>query len=190
MTRSEILPALAEDHAWTEIGRIDATCTESGSASYNCSVCHESKTEPLPALDHDWTETDRAPATCTDAGYIKRTCSRCSFSTMEEIPPLSSGHTWTETNRREPTEISSGLIEYTCSTCGASRSEILPALGSGSSGGSMSELLEKISVVLSVSMNWVSIVAERVVNNPILLIMVILSFLGTGVLLFRRLLNL
>ena len=44
-TRSETLPAPAEDHAWTEIDRTNATCTESGSVFYECSVCHESKTE-------------------------------------------------------------------------------------------------------------------------------------------------
>lgn len=56
--------------------------------------------------------------------------------------------------------------------------------------GSMSELLEMISSVLAAAMDWVSIVAEKVVGNPILLIVVILSFLSTGILLFRRLLNL
>ena len=189
-TKTETIPELAADHTWVESSRTPATCTKAGSVSYTCSTCHSTKTDPLTALDHDWAETNRVPATCTEVGYIKRACSRCGFSISEEIPALGSDHVWEETNRKAPTETASGLVEYTCSTCGVSKSEVLPALGSGSSDGSMSELLAKISVVLSASMNWVSIVAERVVNNPILLIMVILGFLGTGVLLFRRLLNL
>lgn len=54
----------------------------------------------------------------------------------------------------------------------------------------MSEMLSTISTVLTVSLSWMTLVTDKIVSNPILLIVVILSFLGTGVLLFKRLLNL
>lgn len=54
----------------------------------------------------------------------------------------------------------------------------------------MSEMLSTISTVLTVSLGWMALVTDKIVSNPILLIVVILSFLGTGVLLFKRLLNL
>ena len=54
----------------------------------------------------------------------------------------------------------------------------------------MSEMLSTISTVLTVSLGWMALVTDVIASNPILLIVVILSFLGTGVLLFKRLLNL
>lgn len=170
-----------------ETSRVPATCTAAGSVSYDCSVCHEKKTDPLPALDHAWMETDRQPATCTEAGFVKRSCSRCGFAASEELPALGSAHTWEETGRTEPTETAAGLIEYTCSTCGATKSEAIPILRPS---GSMGEFLTIISSVMQVAMGWVAIVADKVVRNPILLLVVIISFLGTGVILFRRLLKL
>ena len=116
-----------------------------------------------------------------------RTCSRCGFAATEEIPALGSDHTWEETSRTEATETISGSIEYTCSTCGAVRNERIPALGGN---GSMTALLATISNVLTVVLGWVAAVAEGIWRNPILTIVVIIGFLGTGLLLFKRLLNL
>jgi multisubunit Na+/H+ antiporter MnhF subunit len=53
----------------------------------------------------------------------------------------------------------------------------------------MAEMLASISTVLSAILGWVGIVSEKVSTNPVLLIVVLLSFLGTGVLLFKRLLG-
>ncbi len=178
---------MAEDHTWAEISRVPVTCTTAGSVSFDCPVCHEKKTDLLPALDHTWTEADRQPATCTEAGFVKRTCSRCGFAASEELPALGSAHTWEETGRTEPTEVAAGLIEYTCLTCGAIKNETIPTLRPGSS---MSGFLMTVSDVMTAVIGWVVIVADKVVKNPVLLLVVIISFLGTGVVLFRRLLKL
>lgn len=185
-TKTETIPQLAFDHTWVEVSRTDATCTAGGFVSYGCSVCHETKTDPLPALGHDWTETSRIPATCTNPGSIDRTCSRCGFTASEELPALGSGHTWMETSRVDPTATASGSVEYICSTCNAARTETLPALGSS---GSMTELLTAISVVLAASLGWVSVVAGKIAENPVLLFVVVISFLGTVMLLFKRMLH-
>ena len=182
-----MLPALAEDHTWVETNSTDPTCTAAGSVEYVCSVCNEVKTESLPAFDHDWTEASRHPATCTNPGSISRVCSRCGFSVSEELPALGSDHTWEETSREEPTTAGPGSVTYTCSICGAERMEVLPAI---SSGGSMGDVLSSISDIVTVALGWVSVVADSIVRNPILLILVMIGFLGTAVLLFRRLLNL
>ena len=86
----------------------------------------------------------------------------------------------------EPTDNAPGSLELTCSVCGAVRREILPPLAAP---GSMAEMLASISTVLSAILGWVGIVSEKVSANPVLLIVVLLSFLGTGVLLFKRLLG-
>ncbi len=182
--KSDTLPALG--HSWTETSRTDATCTAAGSVSYACSVCEETKTESLSALGHAWEETNRTPATCTTPGSVDRTCTRCGFTASEELPALGSDHTWSETSRREPTQTAPGLVEYTCSVCGSVKSETLPAL---SSSGSMSELLAVVSSILSVALGWMSVVANKVASNPILLLAVVIGFLGTGVILFKRFLN-
>ena len=184
-TRSETLPALAEDHAWTETDRANATCTESGSVFYECSFCHESKTESIPALDHDWTETSRTPATCTEEGAVDRTCIRCGFSVFEKIPALGTDHTWEEVNRTPPTETAPGLIEYTCSICGVSKTELIPILNPG---GPASDFLPVLSSVMSVGVNWVSAVAGKIASNPTLLIIAVIGFIGTGAVWFKRLL--
>ena len=54
----------------------------------------------------------------------------------------------------------------------------------------MSGLLEKMTEVLTACLNWVGVVADVIAQNPILLLVVVISFIGTGVVLFRRILKL
>ena len=185
--KAETIPQLAQGHAWEEISRTDATCTAAGSVVSRCTRCNETKTEDIPALDHAWEESDRTPPTCTDAGSVHRTCTRCGFSVSEEIPALGSAHTWEETSRTDATQTSAGSIEYTCTVCGAVRSERIPPLGLDLT---MSGLLQKMSEVLTVSMDWIGAVAGVIAENPILLLAVVISFIGAVVVLFRRVLNL
>ena len=55
---------------------------------------------------------------------------------------------------------------------------------------SMSGLLEKITDVLAVCLSWLAVVADVIVKNPILLLAVVIGFIGTGLVLFRRVLRL
>jgi len=178
--KTETIPKLAEDHTWTETARTEPTCTASGSADYECSTCHETKTESLPALDHDWEQSGHTDPSCTAPGSTSYTCSRCGFSRSENLPALGSGHAWTETSRTE-TE-----VHYTCSTCGETKTEPIKA----PSDMTMSSLLEKITAVFSTALDWTGTVAATIAANPMLLLCVVLGFIGTGVLLFKRFLRL
>ena len=166
---------------------MEATCIAAGSAASICTRCNETKTEELPALDHAWEETGRTPPTCVDAGSIHKTCTRCGFSASEEVPALGSSHVWEETSRTDATQTAAGFVEYTCSACGAVRSERIPPAGLDLS---MSGLLDQMTAVLAVCLGWVGVVADVIARNPILLLTVVIGFIGTGVVLFRRLLRL
>ena len=187
LTKSDVIPQLAEDHTWQESSRTPATCIMVGSVSYDCSVCHEEKTDSLPALGHAWKETSRQPATCTETGYIRRTCTQCDFSASEELPALGVAHSWEETERVDATQTSAGLVAYTCSVCGISRSERIPPLGLDLT---MSGLLENMTGILTACLGWIGVVADGIAENPILLLIVFIGFIGSGVVLFRRILKL
>lgn len=83
-----------EEHSWNE-GAVTTqpTCTEDGAAVFRCTVCGETKTEPVSALGHDMAEYEAMEATCTQAGHnAYEVCSRCGYSTTyQTIPAL--GHT-------------------------------------------------------------------------------------------------
>lgn len=185
--KTETISQLAEDHTWVETDRTDATCTTDGFVDYDCSVCHATKTNVLPSLDHAWEEKGYMPPTCTDPGSISRTCSRCGFSAVEELPALGSDHVWEESGRTDATQTAAGSVTYTCSTCGASKSERIPPLGLDLT---MSNFLEKMTEVLNVCLSWVGVLADGVTRNPILFLAVVIGFIGTGVILFRRMLKL
>lgn len=102
------------------------------------------------------------------------------YSPTFVIPALGSGHAWTETSRTE-TE-----VHYTCSTCGETKTEPINA----PSDLTMSSLMEKITAVFSTALDWTGTVAATIAANPMLLLCVVLGFIGTGVLLFKRFLRL
>jgi len=54
----------------------------------------------------------------------------------------------------------------------------------------MGSLLETLSTVFAAALGWTSTVAATIADHPILLFCVVLGFIGTGILLFKRLLNL
>ena len=144
-----------------------------------------------PALDHAWEEFRHTDPTCTDPGSTEYVCTRCQFAKSEPVPALGGSHTWEETSRIEPTETSPGLVEYICSICNAARTEELPRLVPDPGGSlTMTALLEKMTGVLSVVLSWTGLVSQTVVDNPVLLLCVVIGFIGTALLLFKRLLDL
>ena len=185
ITRTDDLPA--QGHTWIETDFHPADCTSAGSVISVCSLCGETQTEELPALGHTWEETGSIAPTCTDPGSIRRTCSQCGFSVSEQVPALGLAHDWQETSRADATETAAGSIGYTCSVCGSSKSERIPPVGIDLS---MSGLLAKITEVLTAALGWVGVVADVTVRYPILLLIVVLGFIGAGVVLFRRFLRL
>lgn len=53
----------------------------------------------------------------------------------------------------------------------------------------MGTLLTTIGEVFTAAVGWVGTVADTIADNPILLIGVVMGFIGVGVGLFRRMLN-
>lgn len=53
----------------------------------------------------------------------------------------------------------------------------------------MGTLLTTIGEVFTAAVGWVGTVADTISDNPILLIGVVMGFIGVGVGLFRRMLN-
>lgn len=59
----------------------------------------------------------------------------------------------------------------------------------GGSGLTMVTVLSTITEVFTAAVGWVGTVSETVVNNPLLLVGVVIGFIGTGIGLFSRLLR-
>lgn len=53
----------------------------------------------------------------------------------------------------------------------------------------MTEILSEITTVFTAAMGWASTVGAKVADTPLLLIGVVVSFVGLGVGLFKRLLH-
>lgn len=53
----------------------------------------------------------------------------------------------------------------------------------------MATVLSTITEVFTAAVGWVGTVSETVVNNPLLLVGVVIGFIGTGIGLFSRLLR-
>ncbi len=115
VTKDIELKAIWEhNHDWKIADTIDATCTETGTATYSCS-CGETKTEVLAALGHDWKPVSvvRQP-TCTEDGLQNAACSRCDETKDSSAIPAT-GH--------NPGDLVIGSGEYSgkhyriCSAC-------------------------------------------------------------------------
>lgn len=102
-------------HNWTVTDTQAPTCVEDGSTTSACTVCGETKTEPIPASgahDYDTAFTVDTPATCTETGEKSRHCkaSGCTARTeVTEIP--ATGHAL-------PTEPTEAEISPTCKAPG------------------------------------------------------------------------
>ena len=53
----------------------------------------------------------------------------------------------------------------------------------------MTELLSTVTEVFTAAVGWVGTVATTIIGEPLLLIGVVMGFIGVGVGLFRRMLN-
>ena len=106
------------ESGWQETDRVDATCTEAGSITYNNSNNTEiTKTEEIAALGHAYEVTDTKEPTCTEKGSTTYTCSRCGDTYTEEAEAL--GHQkgdWEVT--KEPGLSSEGEKVIKCTICG------------------------------------------------------------------------
>ncbi len=124
-------------HIWDE-GEVikEPTCTETGTKTYTCSVCQETKTEEIEMAEHtesEPVEENRVEATCTKEGSYDLVvrCSVCDeiLSTEHKTIPLKE-HTWDEGEIKvEPTCTETGMKICTCTVCGETKEEVVEALG-------------------------------------------------------------
>ena len=124
----ETITVPAAGHQYSESVTKGATCTETGVATYTCSVCGDSYTREIPALGHAYVDVVTAP-TCTEQGYTTHTCSRCGDSYVDSYVDAL-GHSW---NAGEVTTEASctdeGVRTFTCTVCGATKTEAISAAG-------------------------------------------------------------
>lgn len=115
-TKQEAIPATGQ-HTYEVTDSTDATCTETGSVTYTCSVCGDTYTKETDLLEHTYEVTDTTDATCTKPGSTTYTCSVCGDSYKEKIP--ATGHDngeWTVTQKAGA--FSTGTKELRCTACG------------------------------------------------------------------------
>ncbi|MBR3991905.1 MAG: S8 family serine peptidase, partial [Clostridia bacterium] len=80
-------------HDWTEAERQEATCTEDGYVTYQCSKCGETKTEVLDATGHTLVIDPEVPATCTEDGLTAGVqCSVCDEILIPQEVITAAGH--------------------------------------------------------------------------------------------------
>ena len=116
-------------HVWDEgVVKTPATCKDKGVMLYTCTLCGETKEEPIDTVDHTWGEWEvTTPASCGVDGVETRTCSVCGET--ETRPAAALEHNWVETERVEATGCTAGKVVYTCSICGETKEEALAASG-------------------------------------------------------------
>ena len=118
------------DHAWDE-GAVttEPTCTEDGVKTYTCSLCGETRTEPVPATGHTSDEgVVTTEPTCTEDGVKTYTCTVCGQVLKTESIPAT-GHSWGDwVLTTEPTLDADGVETRTCQTCGATETRPVAAV--------------------------------------------------------------
>lgn len=112
----ETKPSLG-GHKW-QPGEITKapTCTTAGEQKYTCTVCNQTKTEPVKATGHNWDIKITREATCTSNGTYRRTCKTCGYFENHSI--TATGHKPEIRNKKEATCSTTGYTGDTyCSVC-------------------------------------------------------------------------
>lgn len=113
----ETKPSLG-GHKW-KAGDItkEPTCTVNGEQQYTCTVCNQTKTEPVKATGHDWQINKiLSAATCTSNGIARYICKTCGYGENHTITAI--GHKPEIRNKKEATCSSTGYTGDTyCSVC-------------------------------------------------------------------------
>ena len=111
------------EHEWTEIDRIEATCTSKGIIYYQCPICNGSKFELYGSVKgHIWEETKTVAASCTEGGYTLYTCTGCGAE-QKTVTSDPIDHDWVFVKEISATCTEDGILVYECSSCGEIRNE-------------------------------------------------------------------
>ncbi|MBQ9557058.1 MAG: hypothetical protein IJU94_00445 [Clostridia bacterium] len=83
-------------HEWQTLEDVPATCEDSGSASFVCAKCGETRSEFRPATGHSWSDWEEIkPADCTEGGLEVRVCANDpEHIERRSTDPL--GHVWSD----------------------------------------------------------------------------------------------
>ena len=122
-TLSQTITVNVTTHAWDE-GKVTTAprCEEKGVKTYTCTVCKETKTEPVEVTGHQHTEIRNAKeAECEIAGYTGDTyCTDCNKKLEDGKEIAATGHQNTEV--RDAVEATCKKAGYTgntyCLKCG------------------------------------------------------------------------
>lgn len=117
------------EHEWVLENTVPATCTETGTEKYRCSLCGKTKSESIPALGHEWGAcTVLQNPTCTEDGVTRCYCIRdASHYEDKTLPAL--GHKWGSwATQKKPTFTVSGYKSHVCERCGNTGRQKIPAL--------------------------------------------------------------
>ena len=98
----------------------EATCTTTGIARMECSLCHKNLGYKVLKAEHKWVETSNVPATCGKDGKITLKCSVCQ-ETSERVLPATGEHTFTAENVKavDATCTENAKVIELCTVCGA-----------------------------------------------------------------------
>ena len=127
--------AKTKNHKWDD-GKIttEPTCTKKGEKTFTCTICHNTKTEPVLTTDnHLNTEIrNQKEPTCKEEGYTGDTyCSDCKtlISSGKSIAKTKN-HKWDDGKiTTEPTCTKKGEKTFTCSICGNTKATTITATG-------------------------------------------------------------
>ena len=119
-------------HKWNN-GAIlqQPTCTKKGETIFECSVCHETKTETIKALGHDYSKewTIDKKATCKESGSKSHHCARCDSKSDVTVIPKTSHNYDDGVITTKATCTKSGVKTFTCKDCKTTKTEVINALG-------------------------------------------------------------
>lgn len=113
----ETKPSLG-GHKWQPGDIIkEPTCITNGEQQYTCTICNQTKTEPVKATGHDWQINKiLSAATCTSNGIARYICKTCGYEENHTI--YATGHKPEIRNKKEATCSSTGYTGDTyCSVC-------------------------------------------------------------------------
>ncbi len=130
-----------EAHNWQQTGTTDATCLAAGTVSYECSVCHATKTVTGAYADHAYGEwTEELAATCSAPGHVGYYyCAVCEkyfdaeYNVIDDIVIAidPDAHSWTWVIDDDPTCGEPGKKHQACALCGDTQAEDTPIPATG-----------------------------------------------------------
>ena len=121
-TAPVVTPAVAPHTCSWNSGTVTkaATCNSTGTMTYTCSVCHETKTEEIAKTSHNYI-TESTSASCEVAGSAYDVCTNCGAKSNTRTEGTALGHDYEKVYVMSdgPTCGCSAHYNMICTRCGA-----------------------------------------------------------------------